>query len=269
MRYERNVFHKAAEAIGDRFGHSRLGSFIHESLIKSQKFIVPDAGQMLAGKAFDDFKESLRLPFDRISLFREVHLDGARIPHICVAVSPHVVGADCQADFYVADCMGIPGHEGAWSLSRPIGIQLHRIGGGIQTFEIEGAKDEERALTGYAADHSEGFGALNAISELLLMLSLDNVSTRLIEAPQKLNAKRLGQGKLPLYDYHVLLVDGEETARSDGSDSLDRMVRAHFRRGHIRRLPDSRRVWVRAAYVHGRADGFVDKDYLVKLAAGS
>jgi hypothetical protein len=97
------------------------------------------------------------------------------------------------------------------------------------------------------------------------MLSLHNVSTKEIASPAALNKKRQRNGKLPLYDYHVLAVDGSEVYGRDSDDKTDREIRSHFRRGHIRRLDETRRVWVRATIVHGSAKGFVDKDYDVRV----
>jgi len=95
------------------------------------------------------------------------------------------------------------------------------------------------------------------------MLALKNVRPQIDEPPPKLNKKRAASGKLPLYAYHVLEVDGEvwgPHSKGDGSAEY----RSHLRRGHIRRLSDGRAVWVRATYVHGRMPGFVSKDYAVK-----
>jgi hypothetical protein len=83
-----------------------------------------------------------------------------------------------------------------------------------------------------------------------------------MEPSARLNKKRLLHDRQPLYSYHVLVVDGEcwdrpETAQSDEKGG----VRSHLRRGHIRRLDETRHVWVRATYVHGSRPGFVDKDY--------
>jgi hypothetical protein len=109
--------------------------------------------------------------------------------------------------------------------------------------------------------------AFSAIVELLSLLSVANVSTKLILPPEALNKKRIASNKLPLYDYHVLTIDGEEVFDRRGNAASGEGVRSHFRRGHIRRLNDGRRVWVRHTVVHGKRPGFVDKEYnLSKLA---
>jgi hypothetical protein len=267
MEYARNSFHRAAESIQSKFGHSKIGSFAAEQIILSQKFIVPDAGRLTDGTPISKFQDVMNLPFDRVALLREIDVgkkDGDIITQqICIAVAPYVLGFvnDC-ADLYIVDCLQVPGIKDAWAPSRPIGVQW-LLGGGACIFEIDGAIEEERSLIGYADTHEKGFGALNGLTELMLMLSLSNVTTKTIIAPEAINRKRQRNGKLPLYDYHVLLIDGKETCSRESSDSTDRSIRSHFRRGHIRRLNDGRRVWVKQAYVHGRTAGFVDKDYMV------
>lgn len=107
--------------------------------------------------------------------------------------------------------------------------------------------------------------SMNRLHNLFAMLNLANVRTRREDAP-KLNAKRIKNGKVPLYSYHVLEVDGEvwesELPRSRNGESIG--VRSHMRRGHIRRLDEQRKVWVRATMVHGKRPGFVDKEYHTK-----
>jgi len=94
------------------------------------------------------------------------------------------------------------------------------------------------------------------------MLSLHNVKTRTVAPPEKLQKKRLKHGGKPLFSYKVLVVDGEEWHDSGNRGTGTGSVRSHMRRGHIRQLHNSdRRVWVRATLVHGKAAGFVSKDY--------
>ena len=265
MYYARNVFHKAAEAMlrVQMKDGGKLAPWIREHIIHSQKFIVPDAGQMTAGTPFDDYKDVMRLPFPRISLLREIEVDGRPISQIILASAPEFVNE--SADFWVSSIFNVPGTD-HWAPERPIGIDLRgdSSGRGILQVEIPAAIEEETRLYGapmQSVDRNGGWGAMNGLFELLVMLSLRNVSTRRIEPSKKLNAKRERNKKLPLYDYHVLLIDGQEVHGSEPGSKSDRQIRSHYRRGHIRRLDDTRRVWVRATFVHGSARGFVDKDY--------
>ena len=103
-----------------------------------------------------------------------------------------------------------------------------------------------------------------SIVNLCTILSLHNVKTRTITPPEKLQKKRLKHGGKPLFSYKVLVVDGEEWHDSGNKGTGTGSVRSHMRRGHIRQLHNSdRRVWVRATLVHGKAAGFVSKDYKI------
>lgn len=263
MNYARNSFHKAAEAMLLLSGRSRIAAGLAVTIINAQKFILPDAGKLTDGKPFAEISDAMRLPFDRIALLREIEVDGQVLQQICVAAEPAYVNMESTADFFVADLICASASHNLWLPSRFVGVQFGLPGGGVQTFEIEGAIEEERAIFRGADDHANGWGALNGLCELMLMLSLSNVGTARVAGPAFLNNKRKKSGKLPIYDYHVLTIDGQRVCGRDASDPTDRHLRSHFRRGHIRRLDESRRVWVRAAYVHGRAAGFVDKDYVV------
>ncbi len=106
----------------------------------------------------------------------------------------------------------------------------------------------------------DAFDVLN----LCVMLGLHNVNAKEVIPPEALNRKRERCGVLPLYSYHVLVVDGDSWdathASKEGSG-----VRSHLRRGHVRRLHESeRKIWVRATMVHGSRPGFVDKEYHIQ-----
>lgn len=103
---------------------------------------------------------------------------------------------------------------------------------------------------------------LNVVASLCVTLGLHNVSAERVPVPPKLAASRSRKGQAPLYDYHVLTVEWYGEGGHDPGDGT-RTIRSHLRRGHVRRLPDGRRIWVRAAMVHGRRDGFLAKDYAV------
>lgn len=101
----------------------------------------------------------------------------------------------------------------------------------------------------------------NFALQLMVMVNLSNVHKQRVDPPAALNKKRLKNGKLPLYSYHVLKVDGEVWDRPE-TCGKGPGVRSHLRRGHVRRLHNSERfVWVRASFVRGSVPGFVAKDY--------
>lgn len=103
---------------------------------------------------------------------------------------------------------------------------------------------------------------MTTLKTLCSLLEVHDVETPVVSAPAKLQAKRAKNGKKPLYDYHVLRIGGETWDTPYVSNGTGEGRRSHLRRGHIRRL-ESKTVWVRATYVHGRKDGFLHKDYEV------
>jgi hypothetical protein len=102
--------------------------------------------------------------------------------------------------------------------------------------------------------------AVTTLYDLLVALSCKNVDARSLSPPEKLNKRRIARGKQPFFSYHVLdLFEHSEVGNSIGGSHAS--PRLHWRRGHVRRLPTGRNVWVRAALVGNPALGFVDKDY--------
>lgn len=272
MMFLRNSFHSCAQSLLE--SRSDVAHWIAQQIISSQKFVVPDAGQMTAGMRYADTKDTFHLPYDQISLLRELDVGGINCEQIIVAVAPHLIPGleKTSAAFFICDCIRAMDKKFGratdyWGPTAPVGADIESVPEGIRAIYLQSAN--ENIKQHFNIDSAETieldgtWGALNGLSELFLMLSLSNTSTKLIEAPAKLNKKRERSGKLPLYDYHVLLIDGKEVCSNSGDAATDRMMRSHFRRGHIRRLGEGRRVWVNRAFVHGRAAGFVDKDYLV------
>ncbi|MDB5733188.1 MAG: hypothetical protein JWQ03_3083 [Variovorax sp.] len=101
----------------------------------------------------------------------------------------------------------------------------------------------------------------NAYSDLCCALACKNVRAESVAAAPALNKSRIKSGKLPLKDFHILKLDGEQGSGSGSIAGADR--RTHLRRGHIRRLAADRITWVNATIVHGRKAGFADKAYAI------
>lgn len=102
------------------------------------------------------------------------------------------------------------------------------------------------------------------LAQLLCALECKNVAVENVAAPEKLNKKRLKNGKFPLYDYHVLTLDAQPhevhvTGQPRGAAGPRR---THLRRGHIRHLT-THNIWVNSHIVHGQKPGFTEKDYRV------
>lgn len=106
---------------------------------------------------------------------------------------------------------------------------------------------------------------VNAYTDLCTALACKNVGTRRHPASRALNRARIGSGKPPLKDFHVLELSNGGDMPGSGSGGDGQSPRAHLRRGHIRRLDNERVTWVNATIVRGRG-GFVDKQYSMKGA---
>lgn len=103
-----------------------------------------------------------------------------------------------------------------------------------------------------------------------IILNCKNILTEEIHPPEKVNKKRLKNGKLPLYSYHVLnVVLGKNKSPShNGSDSGIKQ-RLHFQRGHFKQFSDDKPLFGKVSglywwqpHLRGtNKDGFVDKEY--------
>lgn len=267
----RNLFHECVEALAADASTSPTARYIASTVAHGQRFILPDAGEMVIGNPIEKFSESLRhLPYPEIALLRFKDLGGHTYPQI-VAASAGALANVPDDGFVLASCFRVQ-HRGR-RMWVPGGLPFFvkaRGDGQVFAHDFAGLADEERnrvlsALTEHGKPLRQG--AFVAITELLVLLSLANVGTKLIEPACELNRKRLARDRLPLYDYHVLTIAGREVFDRGGSGFSDRTLRSHYRRGHIRRLNDGRHVWVRNTIVHGKRPGFVDKDYdLTKVA---
>lgn len=98
-----------------------------------------------------------------------------------------------------------------------------------------------------------------------LTVNCVNVTVGALASETKLNAKRIRNGKPPLYDYKVLELPEPRSREASGLqlEGLRLSPRMHLRRGHPRRLGDGRLTYVRAAMVGSNQAGVVDKEYRV------
>lgn len=102
------------------------------------------------------------------------------------------------------------------------------------------------------------------ILELLEALTCRNVQLVNHQEASPVNAKRVKEGKLPIYETRMLVVDtGVDpggTVRTDRGTHAS--PRQHLRRGHIRRVPGGN-IWVNSCVVGDPNKGVIDKSYRV------
>lgn len=242
--------------------------------IKSgQRFYLPRTEHFMERKHYADFMDVFRLPYETTVLLTETTFvpTGEQIPLLIVARDPvgvlnsaWDVKEQGEPFAIVSSCVRI---EGTWFFQSAVVFSKSDCGA-VYTSPLRtpymrhvlGDRiNDDESIDRIAAEFQP---ELTALTSLLALLAVDNVKREPVKAPVFVNRKRAKKGRLPLFDYHVLRVDGE---RWDGElrGGVSSGFRSHLRRGHIRRLQDGRRVFVRAAFVHGKVDGFVSKDYEV------
>ncbi len=102
-----------------------------------------------------------------------------------------------------------------------------------------------------------------ATLELIEALSCSNVKTeRVQQASPTVNTKRQKNGKAPLLDYHVLVLDHPTAATGKPVQLIGNRAspRQHLRRGHIRRYPEHK-VWINAQIIGAAENGVIRKSY--------
>jgi hypothetical protein len=253
-----------------------------QGLIQSgQRFYVPQSRNVIEGREYSkEVKNTIRLPFETTVLLTETFLREPDEPtwQITIAVDEKIsskhnlinlnnVHSDDYKYFLIA-AVRDPS-DGTWGILPAIGvcfIPFDEVGikfnAGIVTEMKEHPLIEQlNPLVELESNYCD-------INNLCILLGLHNVNKQEQLPPLALNKKRVISNKIPFSSYHVLTVDGETWDKSSSrSESEDHYFRSHFRRGHIRRLDESRRVWVRSCFVHGNLPGFVEKDYQVQAAA--
>ncbi|WP_425401239.1 hypothetical protein [Algiphilus sp.] len=97
----------------------------------------------------------------------------------------------------------------------------------------------------------------------LEVFSCSNVEQIEHEPPKKINETRIRKGKTPFFSWRTLHITGEESAGESKTVGGHASPRLHFRRGHIRRLSNGKRTWVRSCLVGDKKAGFSGHDYSV------
>lgn len=86
--------------------------------------------------------------------------------------------------------------------------------------------------------------------------------------PKLINEKRIKKNKVPFFSYKTLHIKNEqkEITTNDENRKAHSSPRVHLRRGHIRKLQNGSRVWVRHCLVGDKNKGLVLHDYKVGKA---
>jgi hypothetical protein len=286
-----NKFKHAAKDIiqlGQDSGHPEIKMVCDgtAALINSKvpKFYIPNVKGLLSEKDAPPEGEMYNLPYPIVCLLSETKIiskisdDNTIIP----ADDPAwvlTIAIQKETNGYIT-LMSATSTEGRWTFS-PIAVHMQRDAG-AKTFSLginmNGAAEEvirlvkaDMAQRGVLLQESiedtitkDYIEDMHNVCTLCSLLGVHDTKTVKVPMPTALKRTPRRGETSPDYDYHVLSVGGEIwdspwTTESDGESG----VRSHLRRGHIRRLA-SKTVWVRATFVRGSREGFVEKDYEVK-----
>ena len=245
----------------------------------STKFVLPNGGRLYEDKELRALDESmpLRLPY----------------PYLCLEYPS--IGQDRPPDKPIGFVNGVPEYEQENSLVAPKRVVYAREQSSHIVVTIAfWARDRnvwcimpECAIpeTGYL-DRGVTFSGrpsikaafktqqlpisdyMDEIGALLCFLNVLQCSNVHVTRSEPKKAGKNIKAALPFDTYHVLTIDVPGKNGNGAATGGHRSPREHLRRGHIRRLADSRRIWVNAAVVAaGRGAGVVKKDYALRYAA--
>jgi len=262
--------------------------FIAAALEAAQYFYLPEAYNPVEGKLLDaDLQQIFHLPFPITAVLSECDFyEDARTStgyietadSISIGVEPEYWRKFAPARL---DPFQQPGVTGGWALMSAsysnevkrwvampyIGIvRYHADRPGCEIclksmpqsalgmMPMLNAEQQDVVLRDYGRD-------LNRLQNLCLMLSCHNVQKHRVTAPVAMNKNRTRKNRAPWPDYHVLKVDGVLWDRNPSKNTGGPGYRSHFRRGHRREFKPGHFTWVTQTLVHGKAPGFVDKEY--------
>jgi len=112
---------------------------------------------------------------------------------------------------------------------------------------------EARALTVIAQQFLHNFNILNCIN-------IEYVDNK----PSRLKQNRIKKGKTKLFEHKTLQIKLNKTQNLNKGIGSHNSPRPHIRRGHIRRLPTGKIIWIQPCFINANGDGKITKDYLIK-----
>lgn len=103
--------------------------------------------------------------------------------------------------------------------------------------------------------------AISQIKAICVALDAEVATRSVVRASEALNKKRVAEGRIPLYSYHVVNLNRRyRISNPSGGGSVQGRRRLHFRRGHWRHY-EKFKTWVRWTLVGNPELGFIDKEY--------
>jgi hypothetical protein len=182
------------------------------------------------------------LPFPKVALVSEVNSD----PFV-VFVSQHE-GVTRGTPFMMV--------RGSLHVSKEFDYKPDDLGntGNIDVKHTDGTPFD------YKKNGATGF--IGFIAQFLKKLGA-RAETGYLPVKRANHAKRIRQGKVPLYDWNTIVVEPPKP-KAEPQGGTHASPRWHERRGHWRNLKNNKRVWVRNCEVGNKARGAVFHDYVIK-----
>lgn len=262
------------------------------------KFAIPDYGVIFDDKLKGLSEQILRLPFKNISIEfftpKPEHIEEGRqyaAKHILLVeeftqkeLFSHLPSDSEQFkikmnDEHYISVTSILCIEGTW-LVNTFGLimpsQWDKSSGSytftnhslIHLEEMIKIQGQEKAIN---CLQGEVISEVVSLLEFLEALSCSNVRhERMEKIDQSINARRIRDGKLPIYETHILTIDAGKTSSipKTGTEGYHNSPRQHLRRGHIRKLSSGNKIWINACTVGKAENGIIEKSYRIENSSG-
>ena len=242
-----------------------------ELIEKAVKFVMPDGGVIFDSNLKGIRGQYAKLPYKRITVEYVTQYNGAFIKTLVLAEQEDKV-INVSSFFAVGDrwepCpVGIVLMGDWWDYSDK---SLHCLGDGTAEFRLKctpvSLYPNQFCEVEKDIDQGRVHGITNDVKsllELLEALSCRNVTTSNFQDASSANVRRIKQGKLPIYETKMLVIDTRASSNSNGGNGGGHASpRQHLRRGHIRRL-GSGNIWVNSCVVGDPQKGSINKQYSV------
>ena len=247
---------------------------------KAQRFYLPGAIHLLGGKEYDEsLRECLKLPFESVVVLSDPdpqwNIDNAQPWHISFAwdsaLSPEIEHDHSdRLGWFIASMLKQNDCCRRFHIQPGIGFCCFLDSGEMYSCLLDFGEIREMTSEFDLVMNSVKL-SIHCVQNLCLMLSLRNVRTAKMQPPEALQGKIAKKNGVPLLSYRVLVVDGDKWDRPSSflpsSGGIGKGKRSHYRRGHIRRIDEQHKVWVRNTLVHGSVPGFVDKHYEMAVSS--
>ena len=238
-----------------------LYQYVGELSEKAVRFILPDGGEILED---NEFKAILRLPFPVIAL--EYFENESASEGLYESTKRMVIAFEVpDGDGFYISIMPVSWIDVSemWQPFPPISLRTGAQGSDLRitTGTNWGLKcHHPNHYADYVFDMGDYMNEALALFSFLNALACSNITTEKVPRKGPLNPS----GMIPFDEYHVLTLPSQQ--RGEGSDKggSHRSPREHMRRGHIRRLTDSRRIWVNATIVNCGIGAKINKHYSLR-----